>query len=1136
MLFAKKLAGLDEKLLLDLLDHSAEGIIIASGAFPKILYANLTFQKIFGYTVKELLKFSPAQIMSMIHPDDKEAFFTRYKRRMAGLDIPSRQKVRGIDKDKKVHWIEYSSHRIMFNGEYAIQITFLDTSKYHELLEIQQNAYTERNKILENVNESIIILDKHFKINWVNKAFEKLSFLKRDDILNETVTKLFLLYILPSYRITLLNMTKDVLLGKDISNQELMINYNDRLLTISVNIGHVKDDQDRIKYIICSIKDITNDKKNIDSLSDRISLIDSIMPATHYGLLVVDDHKVVFVNKTFLEIWKVPKKYYKTTDDEKLLSHAMGELSNPDEFINSVKHIYANPSEVSQEYINFKDGRVYERTSHPHIRNGKVIGIVWSFYDITSRINLEKQIKDSEQRFRGAFEYSSIGMSLVSPDGQWIKVNKTLCDMLEYTEAELLAGTYKKVTYPDDLQATIDLTNSLLSGEKDFGSLEKRYYSKSGKIIWVFINVTAIRDQRKKVLYFVTQTRDITEAHNIQVAKDELTQKYELVTGISGQLFYEYEIDTGIIKWTGPIAQVVGYDEKEFDRIGIKGWSDLIHPDDRKRVNEILNKAQNEIGKFNCEYRFKHKNGSHVHMYDEGLFFKDKISKKVRMLGSMRDITLLKNAQGEILRRENIFKKVVTNTPIVTFVIDKKGNFVLSEGKGLKNLSLKPGQVIGQSAYMIYKDFPDVINCIKKALSGESISYTHKIGKLSFSTYYTPLRSDDKEIEGLIGVATDITDLKNTEDILLKARAQDEALLKAIPDGIIAIDQLEKVVFANNAAYEKLRLSEPEFIGKTINSLFKLTVSNGQILPKDLDPLFLAQKIKNKVIKTIKDDIFLTDSKGNTFPVYISANPIIIDKKMTGIIIVFRDISIEKEVDRMKSEFVSLSSHQLRTPITSINWLTESILDDKTNQLIPRHRKIIEDIRSSNNRMTDLVNSLLNVARLEIGTFIIAPTTVKFHDICADALSDLKSLIIKKDITIKTKCDAHLNTYYADPHLLNIIIQNLLSNAIKYSNDGGTVTMKSEIKGDFLYISIKDNGIGIPEEQQEQIFTKLFRANNAQTVDTQGSGLGLYIVKLIVNSVGGKIWFKSKINIGSTFYITLPKNGMKRKEGTRSLI
>lgn len=254
--------------------------------------------------------------------------------------------------------------------------------------------------------------------------------------------------------------------------------------------------------------------------------------------------------------------------------------------------------------------------------------------------------------------------------------------------------------------------------------------------------------------------------------------------------------------------------------------------------------------------------------------------------------------------------------------------------------------------------------------------------------------------------------------------------------------------------------------------------------------------------------------------------------KMIG---VNMDVTHEVEVDRAKTEFVSLASHQLKTPIGAIKWDLEMLLDGDYGKIPKKQRAVVSEVYAMANRMNALVSDFLNISRIDLGTFIIEPEDVDYSIVCDNVLKELESRFETKNHSIQKKYQKNISTLQADPKLLHIIFQNLLSNAAKYTPDGGQITVNIEEKDKDVMISVANTGNPIPLADQAKIFTKMFRASNAKEMDPNGNGLGLYLLKSIVENAGGRTWFESNSEKGTIFYVTFPLPGMKSKSGTKKL-
>jgi PAS domain S-box-containing protein len=234
------------------------------------------------------------------------------------------------------------------------------------------------------------------------------------------------------------------------------------------------------------------------------------------------------------------------------------------------------------------------------------------------------------------------------------------------------------------------------------------------------------------------------------------------------------------------------------------------------------------------------------------------------------------------------------------------------------------------------------------------------------------------------------------------------------------------------------------------------------------------------------------------------------------------DITKQKKAEDAKSEFVSLASHQLRTPIAGMKWSAELLQMDDSNTLSDRQLKYIDRLLESIRRMAILVDDFLRVSRFELGTFQPEFDTLDIAQLVEDIIVEQSVRANQKEVDVKTFFDPSIRIIRTDPNLMRMIITNLYTNAVKYTREKGTVHVGIGKKDGDLIVSVQDNGMGIPAGDQDAIFSKLFRAGNAVRNVPDGTGLGLYIVKEAVEVLRGSISFTSTENIGTTFEVILP--------------
>ncbi|MDQ3076046.1 MAG: ATP-binding protein [bacterium] len=241
--------------------------------------------------------------------------------------------------------------------------------------------------------------------------------------------------------------------------------------------------------------------------------------------------------------------------------------------------------------------------------------------------------------------------------------------------------------------------------------------------------------------------------------------------------------------------------------------------------------------------------------------------------------------------------------------------------------------------------------------------------------------------------------------------------------------------------------------------------------------------------------------------------------KMTG---TAQDITKEKEIDKQKSEFISIASHQLRTPLGSMRWNLELIESDIKN-LPEEAQERFREVCKSNLRVINLVGELLNVTRIEAGRVQDDPTLTDIDTVIETAVKEMTPEADRRSVKLEfLNKKQEIQPILIDSKRFREVLQNLLSNAVRYTKEGGRIVTTLDKDEDFLIISVKDDGIGIPEKDLPRIFSKFFRSDNATKFDTEGSGLGLFVVKSYVEGFGGKVWFETKEGEGTTFYFTLP--------------
>jgi PAS domain S-box-containing protein len=348
-----------------------------------------------------------------------------------------------------------------------------------------------------------------------------------------------------------------------------------------------------------------------------------------------------------------------------------------------------------------------------------------------------------------------------------------------------------------------------------------------------------------------------------------------------------------------------------------------------------------------------------------------------------------------------------------------------------------------------------------------------------------------------------------------------EALLASIGQGLVVIDKHGRIITFNKAAESMLGWTAEEVMGKTLNTVIKVEYKSNEAATKskfgNQQTLYFIRKNKTK------------------FPVAITATSYVQGTHVLGNITLFRDITTEQNIDSMKNEFISLASHQLRTPLSAIKWYTFMLLQGKAGQLLPDQMKYASSVYSSTQRLIDLVNTLLNISRIESGRIIVEPKLTDVKKLVEEVLVEVKVRAEEKRQKVNLTIEESFPLISLDPTLIRQVYLDLLTNAVNYTPEEGEITIQISKNDNDMISEIHDNGYGIPQSEQDRLYDKFYRGSNIIDRSSSGTGLGLYFIKTIIELCQGKIWYKSREGKGTTFWFSLPLSGTLPKKGVVTL-
>lgn len=641
--------------------------------------------------------------------------------------------------------------------------------------------------------------------------------------------------------------------------------------------------------------------------------------------------------------------------------------------------------------------------------------------------------------------------------------------------------------------------------------------------------------------------KDVTEKKQSEQALEESESKYRFLTENTKDIIWILNPDTMRFTYISPsVKQMRGFTVEE---ILSKPVTFSVKPEEAENLKKSILKHRDEFisGKNQDTYYTGYleqtcRDGSTVSTEVISKYYRNEKTGVIEVHGVTRDITERRRAEERIKDRERRYRNIFDNASDAVVTIDMSDKIVSWNRSAEKMFGWKAEEAIGKDFQGLVvpenlrEERAQFINDAfvgKKTITGIETMRLRKDGiKIYVSLTFSPIVDASGKIVGLSGIIRDITARKENEKRLklhaqkLEKMANDlkkfQLAVSNASDHIIITDTDGMVLYANKAAEDITGYLKKEMIGN------KAGVIWGKQMPV---------KFYENLWNTIKEDkkIFIGElvnrrKNGEKYDAELRVSPILNEnKEVMFFVAIERDITKEKEIDRAKTEFVSVASHELRTPLAGISLSVEMLLDSVAGDMNSEQKKYLKEIYQDIKGMAALIGALLNVSRIETRTLLVEPEPNNLREIAEAVIKELSPQTKSRNIKVKAVYDKTIPVIDIDRNLMRIIMQNLFSNAIKYTPPGGKVVLEIRKEQRHVVVKVADTGLGIPADEQDKIFTKMFRARNASDIKTDGIGLGLYITKSIVEQCGGKIWFKSEQNKGTAFFVAIPLEGMRKK-------
>lgn len=477
-------------------------------------------------------------------------------------------------------------------------------------------------------------------------------------------------------------------------------------------------------------------------------------------------------------------------------------------------------------------------------------------------------------------------------------------------------------------------------------------------------------------------------------------------------------------------------------------------------------------------------------------------------------------------------------------ITDEKGVILYANPAATLNTGYSNSEIVGntpalwqnQVSERVAQEIWNTVTEEKRSFVGELVNCRKDGSLYTVSANISPILDEHGDVRYLVGIERDITEEKAHQELehthllelekinqrVTTEKVRAEGILRylqSIGEGVYATKRDGTVVFCNTVAAALVGKSPEKILGEESEKIFRFYIKFDQ---EDRDFVPARYIFQDGKAGNFHPQTFFAAQSGS-IPVSGSFAPILEQGEVTGAIVVFQNISERYALDQMKDRFLSIAAHQLRTPLGSMRWSMELLEGGDFGRLPSKAKRALAELRKNSDRMMFLINDLLSVSRINQEAVKEKPVPTDIGEILTEVVKLLMPEAQKKKIRIDVHLpkDALPRIQAVKKHLFEAV-ENLVSNTVRYGRKGGLATFEVSLKDGNLVLSVADNGIGIPKADQSKIFEKFFRASNAATAFTDGSGLGLTVVKSYIEESGGTISFESEEGVGTTFTATFP--------------
>jgi len=868
-------------------------------------------------------------------------------------------------------------------------------------------------------------------------------------------------------------------------------------------------------------------------VGEQTATLRATLEATADGILVVNSRGVIVTyNRKFAEMWGVPESVFKQRHYSVALKFVAAKLKDPEAFAARLKEIYADSEAQSDDVVELKDGRVFERHSEPQRLKGKNAGRVWGYRDITLQKRIEQELQGRQEYLNALLDSMHAGLLVIDPaDHTIVDANSYALEMTGAAREDVVGRLCHGFVCPaelgkcpiTDLHQTVDHS-------------ERWLLKTNGEKVPILKSVYPLVQRGRRFL--VEAFVDITERKRAEVALRELSDQLDLALSSARAGTWSLSLVHGTLRWDSHVSALYGLEPGDPKQDYYPYLRTCVHPDDLRIADQLVTRSAQETVPFECEFRVTWPDGTLHVVANRGEVYREE-GKPVRIIGVAWDVTDRKRMEDALIEERQLLRTLMDNVPDMIYFKDRESRFIRISKAHAKVFGLSdPAQAIGktdfdffgdQHARQAFADEQEIMRSGQPVLAKEERE-TWPDGRETWAlSTKLPWRDTNGNIIGTFGLSLDITDRKRAERQLEERTAYLNALVENSPVAIVVVDAENRVQHCN-PAFERLFLyREREIVGSNINDL---------VAPPQLREE--AHQYTGHVAEGeyVHGTAVRRRSDGSLLDVEIYGVPLKLGDRFVGSFGLYQDITERKRAQeelerakeaaeagsRAKSEFLANMSHEIRTPMNGVLGMIELALD---TELTAEQREYLGMVKSSADALLTVLNDILDFSKIEAGKLDLDPIAFKLRDHLAQSMKPLALRAHQKGLELTYEVHREVpDEVVADPSRLRQIIINLAGNAIKFTERGEVgIEVGVETQGTDraeLHFQVRDTGIGVAPEKQDLIFAAFSQADGTTARRFGGTGLGLTISSRLVEMMGGRIWLESELGKGSCFHFTMP--------------